>query len=382
MISAGNKGKLHLESVFSHIIQKRFSQMNEDVATDALAFILESNGAARSGFMRILRSLAPELPDLRFKTQQSVDGIRPDLWGFSDGEPRVFVENKFWAGLTKQQPVDYVGKLSDRSQPTALLVIGPAAREQTLWRELSKRLENAGASPKPIPATGVIRFASATAGGTVVGLTSWSSVLTVLAHECADHPRTRADIDQLRALCDAADVDAFTPISPSELTDQRTPAFVLQLGTIVNSVSGMAVTMQAVSLDGLRPQANWNRIGRYLWLGQDPTRRTGAWFGIDFGLWKGNGATPLWLIFNDGDFGRGQVVRPLLEPWAANNGVLSATGNGWIAIALEVPAAVEREEVVRSLAEQIKIIADLLADLPPRSGNQTGVTEPVGGDPG
>lgn len=33
--------------VFSHIVQKRFSQMNEDIATDALAFVLESSAAAR-----------------------------------------------------------------------------------------------------------------------------------------------------------------------------------------------------------------------------------------------------------------------------------------------------------------------------------------------
>ena len=29
-----------MQTVFSHIIQKRFSQVNEDVATDALAYIL------------------------------------------------------------------------------------------------------------------------------------------------------------------------------------------------------------------------------------------------------------------------------------------------------------------------------------------------------
>ncbi len=28
-----------MQTVFSHVIQKRFSQVNEDVATDALAFI-------------------------------------------------------------------------------------------------------------------------------------------------------------------------------------------------------------------------------------------------------------------------------------------------------------------------------------------------------
>ncbi len=31
-----------MSTVFSHIIQKRFSGVNEDVATDALAYILAS----------------------------------------------------------------------------------------------------------------------------------------------------------------------------------------------------------------------------------------------------------------------------------------------------------------------------------------------------
>ncbi len=31
-----------MHTVFSHIIQKRFSQVNEDMATDALAYVLES----------------------------------------------------------------------------------------------------------------------------------------------------------------------------------------------------------------------------------------------------------------------------------------------------------------------------------------------------
>lgn len=43
-----------METVFSHIIQKRFSQVNEDVATDALAFILRSNESALTGMMKLL----------------------------------------------------------------------------------------------------------------------------------------------------------------------------------------------------------------------------------------------------------------------------------------------------------------------------------------
>jgi hypothetical protein len=78
-----------MQTVFSHIIQKRFSRINEDVATDALSFILHSSESARNGIMKLLRGLVGDLPDLRFRTQQTENSIRPDMWGFHKTEPRV-----------------------------------------------------------------------------------------------------------------------------------------------------------------------------------------------------------------------------------------------------------------------------------------------------
>ncbi len=43
-----------MTTVFSHAIQKRFSSVNEDVATDALAYILESSPAARRGMQNLI----------------------------------------------------------------------------------------------------------------------------------------------------------------------------------------------------------------------------------------------------------------------------------------------------------------------------------------
>ena len=130
-----------MQTVFSHIVQKRFSQVNEDVATDALAFILHSSESARNGMIRLLRGIIPNMPSLRFRTQQSAQqtegSIRPDMWGYDEAEPRVFVENKFWAGLTDNQPVAYLRKLAEYTQPTVLLVVVPDAREQTMRRELA-----------------------------------------------------------------------------------------------------------------------------------------------------------------------------------------------------------------------------------------------------
>ena len=69
-----------MQTVFSHIVQKRLSQESENVATVALEFILNSSEAARNGMMKLLRGVIPQLPRLWFRTQQTEDNNRPDMW--------------------------------------------------------------------------------------------------------------------------------------------------------------------------------------------------------------------------------------------------------------------------------------------------------------
>jgi hypothetical protein len=353
-----------MRTVFSHIIQKRFSAVNEDVATDALAFVLETSDAAKRGMMKLLRGLIPELPPLRFETQQGEGGIRPDMWGFADTEPRVFLENKFWAGLTDNQPVTYLKRLAARSQPTALLVVAPAAREQTLWRELIRRLdtEKIHISGREVPAG--VALCGVTQLGPILALTSWANLLSVLEHEVVDEPGARGDLIQLRALCDAADNQAFAPASGEQLSDQRTPAFILQLGALVQATVDVAVTENALSIRGLRPQASWGRIGRYARVAGE--QGAGVWIGIHFELWKAHGATPLWLVFENTGFGRAHDLRPLIEPWAAKNHQLALPIEGGFAVALEVPVGEEQASVVRALVDRLKAIARVLETLPPK----------------
>ena len=65
----------------------------QDVATDALAFILDSSESARNGMIKLLRGIDPSLPALRFETQLAEGSIRPDMWGLDGGQPRVCIEN-------------------------------------------------------------------------------------------------------------------------------------------------------------------------------------------------------------------------------------------------------------------------------------------------
>lgn len=359
-----------MQTVFSHIIQKRFSQVNEDVATDALSYVLKSSDAAKHGITKLLRGIIPDLPVLYFQTQQAEGDIRPDMWGFTDTEPRVFLENKFWAGLTENQPIIYLNKLASYTQPTVLLVVAPEAREETLWRELMRRLGNAGISANECEAPAGVAKLVVTQPGPILGLTSWTSVLSMLEHETVDDPKAKGDLVQLRALCDAADNEAFVPVSEVELSDQRTPAFILQLSSIVQATVDSAITENILSTVGVRPQASWERIGRYIWI-PDQQKACG-WFGIHFGLWKAHGTTPLWLIFANDAYGRAQEVYRLINPWATQNGILTTTSDQEVAIALDIPIREEKSVVIRSLVKNLREVAGGLGALPSKTLTTTG----------
>lgn len=205
------------------------------------------------------------------------------MWG-CDAQtlPHVLIENKFWAGLTEQQPVAYLQLPAKQPHPTVLLVVAPGAREHTLARELDRKLAEAGISATELVSpTGVVRCL-ATGLGPILALTSWEKLLAFLEREVADEPNTRSDLAQLRALCVAVDQDAFQPISAKEVSDQRMPAFILQLGDVVRRAVALAVKGGVLDCRSLNPQADFYRIGRYAYLGAQ--RHVCVWIGLHFEL--------------------------------------------------------------------------------------------------
>jgi len=169
-----------MQTVFSHIVQKRLCQESENVATEALAFFLQSHEAAHNGMMKLLRGVDPHMPRLWFRTQQTDGNNRPDMQGCDDeGHKHVFVENKFWAGLTENQPVSYLRILAECTQPTILLVVGPDDRKETLWRELNKRLTDNNISATKDTIAGIFRIAT-TSTGPILALTSWKTLARCL----------------------------------------------------------------------------------------------------------------------------------------------------------------------------------------------------------
>jgi len=353
-----------MQTIFSHIIQKRFSQVNEDVATDALTFILNSSQAAQKGMMKLLRGIQPKLPELQFRAQQSEEGIRPDLWGYAGPQPHVFIENKFWAGLTENQPVSYLKKLAEYDHPATLLVIVPHARQQTMWRELEQRLKLAGITTvEKVTNVDDPNIAVTTDIGPRMAITSWTRLLSILELECANDMTAISDLIQLRSLCAAADSDAFLPISPEEMSDQRIPALIQQLVSIMQTSVELAIKKDILNNNGLLPQSNWERVGRY---SRFDEANVGFWFGVNFGFWKTYGNTPLWLLFYPSEFCRSLEIQLLLEPWANENGIFSHFENDEFALAVNIPAGEEQDQVVRAIVDQFEQIAEVLSPLAPR----------------
>lgn len=356
-----------MSTVFSHIVQKRLSRENENVATEALYYVLDYSAAARNGIMKFLRGVVPELPDLRFQTQKTDENARPDMWGYDANVPRVFIENKFWAGLTENQPVTYLERLAKHPQPTLLLMVVPELRQETVWRELRRRIVEAKFSTAKLNVAVVGVRAMAIQSGCILALTSWKTLLDAIGKELTDQSQDRRDLDQLRSLCDASDNQAFLPISPAELSDQRTPALVLQLSSIVQEAIEKAISANSLFKGRLKPQADWGRIGQYATVSSE--HGVGVWFGIHFGLWKKYGETPLWAIFSGSNWGRAGEVRPLLEPWAKENVVFTANHptddfeDESFVVAINIKYGEEKDQVTSAIAERIEKIAAVLSVL-------------------
>ena len=94
----------------------KFADHPENIAVEALGHILSQSPLARQGLEDVLRSGGSQIGSItRVETQLSgEDGARPDLAGFDEqGVIHLLIEAKFWAGLTDNQPNNYLARLSD-----------------------------------------------------------------------------------------------------------------------------------------------------------------------------------------------------------------------------------------------------------------------------
>jgi len=132
-----------MSTLFGHLAPK-FGSKPEDLATEALCYVLEQSEVALQAFVEHVNQCsgaALELP-LHFSTQERTEGGGiPDLWGRgSSNTHRLLVEVKFWAGLTSRQPNGYLEPLNDAEEGVLLFLV-PEKRTQHVWRAVVQALQ-------------------------------------------------------------------------------------------------------------------------------------------------------------------------------------------------------------------------------------------------
>jgi hypothetical protein len=124
--------------LFGHLAS-RFSKRPEKLATEAVAFVVNRSEAMREALRRLIGRTGIELPRFaRFRSQAGDEqGNIPDLIGIDTaGVERLIIENKFWAGLTDNQPAGYLKRLTADGGAVLVFVV-PSKRLPIIWEELT-----------------------------------------------------------------------------------------------------------------------------------------------------------------------------------------------------------------------------------------------------
>ena len=284
------------ETLLSRIAQ-RHTIGREDVATDALAFILEHSEDARNAFANFLGDGTDAPPPIaKVQTQSTLSGgATPDLACLGEGDKLLaLVESKFWAYLTSNQPVAYWNALPADSHAT-LLFIAPAERiaPGPLWNELVERLKQAGHElASPVCKKEHTKSAPAQSGShRQLMVTSWETLLDYLAQSALEHQDKQAafEIAELQGLANSV-IAGSKPSRDADLTSWTDRAVKRM------EEDGWANT------EGLLVGTTEHYRVRYL-------RLAGAYasFGVHYDEAK-RSSRPLWLTFGNYGNDPGQVT--------------------------------------------------------------------------
>lgn len=347
-------------SLFAHLAV-RFGSHPENLATEALGYVLAASPRARVGFLASLgseaRGLLPE--DLKFTTQaSSEDAGRPDLAATDDGgHLRVLVEAKFWAGFTEHQPISYLDQLPVGG---VLLVVGPSVRLPYLRRELVRRIDEA----KRV----VHEKSTATDLSHIVVddrhlvLSSWQRVLNAMRVELAGEPAILADVAQLLGLCERMDSEAFIPVTSLELTT-NVYRRVHEFGEVVDQVTAKlaAGSDRVVDTKGCRSAAGNGWYGRYARL-----RGVPVLLHVSTHKWTKLALNPIWLTVFGRDWEKSdpEPVKKLLATVEVKQpGTVYLDHRGFPTVLVRVRPGAERHEVIAELVEQVRRVGDVVARL-------------------
>jgi hypothetical protein len=347
------------DTMLAHLA-RRLGTGEEDLATEALAYILRVAEAAHGMYAHAVR-WCPTLGAVStFRTQAwlAEDEAIPDIVGIADdGQTPLIVEAKFGAALTPNQPVTYLRRLLGRDTAALLLFLVPTRRAAPIWAELLRRCSEAG-----LELTSTEGQRRGSCQNAVVAVTTWVDLLDDVERALtppSEHRRSLAELEQLRGLCELADQAVFRPFT-SQFLGGDTGRRLMDLDSLLNEAIDSLAIGRLASTAGMARSAGVGYFGRYL--------RLGGWecfLHVNYNLWGSQRPTPLWLRISDrraaGDTALGDALSSLVS--AQPSRLLNHDGLHHIPIHL--PHDVDRDVVFASIDTQLRDVQALLSSAPP-----------------
>lgn len=359
-------------SLFAHLAFKRFSDRAEDLATEALCYLLDQSAELEDALCSFLHDAGVDLPrNLQFASQVSGDrGERPDVIAKADGREVLLIEAKFGAGLTENQPVTYLERLLPG--PGCLLFIVPDARVESVWFDVVERARQRFGTLTLPASTQSLRVAQVH-GELRMVLTSWKRVLEALQTgvEGGSNTQFAEDLRQLRGLVNRVDEHEFLPLTSFDLTSKHY-ARILDFQRIPTDVFRRLEAKKVATRSGLSKGNGLAFVGEYFVLG-----RVAVFLTFNLKHWLSHGVSPIWLVL----YGKVASVQKTDIP-AAQSAIrelrhasprhVTDDDNGLPMIALELRQGVDREKVIDGLVERIVELLPILEKALPEAESSPG----------
>jgi hypothetical protein len=360
------------DRILGHLAQ-RFAVSEENLATEALTWLLGRSAAARAAVVGLARAIDVDVPDeLTFIGQVgSPDTGRPDVVGRdASGRERLLIEAKFAAALTDQQPSGYLKRLPP-DVDGMLLVVAPTVRLATLWVELLRAVpELAPTAPSPSTVSTVGVLSVKAAAHTTLALVSWRSLVSRVldALRAADESLLARDAEQLLALTETMDSTAFAPLRPGDLAT-RTARQIAQLHLIIDAARRRIAVDSSIAEPYSR--ASHGRIF-YGWYMRSQATKKAIWYGFLPRAWARHGLSPLWAqVKVSPSWSRQRLLQALSGLQEVGQAGMFEDGPESFLIPLTIPEFAGEDEVVDSLRSQLESVISRLDSVVPEGEHVT-----------
>jgi len=325
----------------------------EDVATDALAYILSNSISARSTFAQLLNSWASVLPEYYWINQRSStagSGV-PDLVLADEKDiSRVVIEAKFTARLTSHQQGNYLSLLRkslENGESAMLAFLVPKSRMahyQTKLREAYSTSEVCWESNHDGKARLFIR------------ILNWQEVL--IAFDKAERGRELdVFLKDLKRMCSVAEPDMF-----QELTEEEIAAIAEPNGNLAARLRNFMILASELAKETLkehRKRSSLDDAWGPSWSGiYGKIAGEEAWIGVDTSAWSEHGVSPIWLEIDAGN--RVSLFEKQLTTMGKDVGYFIRNNGNQIAIPIRLTRG-SRDDVLENGCKQIDAVGARLA---------------------